>query len=232
MPISVYNPEEVDGITRFFRDDRQQNGEKIHFIQADYVRHVMIQKEISYDIYSHDQSVVNDVIENFSDATGLVIPEAFDKGTAVYNINGVLMDNGIVVPLRVLRQQIFLSGGVYPILRDATEHIMYHALGNALWNYLDYNVWKEDNERKNEYRRLRNIELGGPRAKYHKHQNSLFYIASEDFRYLFGTINAGRGQWFLDRHGISAPNAEVISNFWRREVESSAIKETSGTPVS
>lgn len=219
-PINIYTAEQVDGMTRFFRDDRASSGERIYFIQADFTRHLMIQRDSPYFIHKHDDKHIADIVSKFEDSTGIKLPDDFIKGTTIYNVAGLLMDQGTQVPCRVLRQQVFLGGSTFPISPDHTEALLYHTLGNALWNFLDHNVWGDDNSKKNEYRQLRGIELSKNKGKYLKHQSSLFYIASEDFRYLFGTYNAGRNTWYLDQQGIKCPHGEAVSNFWRREIES------------
>lgn len=221
MQITTYNVDEVENIIRFIKDDRYPSGDRINFIQADYVRHLMVQRaeSLGYQIYTHSQETIDEVVSKFSEVTGIDIPDSFCQGTAVYNVPGVLMDNGVVVPLRILRQQIFLGASVYPVSISHTEHLLFHALGNALWNYLDYRVWgrSRSNDKKNEYRRLRDIHPANG-AKYLSHQHSLFYIAAEDFRYLFGTPVAGRGEWQLENSEINPPIGEEVTDFWREEL--------------
>lgn len=233
--INVYTTEKTESIIRFFRDDRTPNSDRIDFIQADYVRHLMIHRDLPYEIHHHDDSLVTEVVESFENASGIQLPEEFVAGTSIYNVPAVLMNMGIQVPFRVLRQQIFIGGSVAPIVPGQTEHNLFHALGNALWNYLDYNVWGNQNDKKNEYRKLRGIELIRNRSKSHKHQDSLFYIAAEDFRYLFGTINAGKGEWYLKNMGmqVGPPHVEAVGAFWRREIETNGnrVTEASNLPA-
>lgn len=225
--IETHSPEEVDRFIRFFIDDRKSNGERINFIQANFNQHVMVQRprDLPYEIYSHGHPTVLEIIEGLEDITGLVFPREFFRGTSIYNVPGILMDKGMVVNHRVLRQQIFLGAQTSPIPQVETWHSLFNALGNAVWNFLDHKIWRDRTEKteiKNEYREIRGISQEHlPRRRDYKtkHQQNLFFIASEDFRYLFGSALAGRGDWFLQDGEVSVPPPlEEVADFWRREL--------------
>lgn len=225
--IDTYSPEEVDRFIRFFVDDRKTNGERINFIQANYNQHVMVQRprELAYELYFHDHRIVLEIVDELCEITGLILPDEFFRGTSVYNVPGILMDKGITVTHRVLRQQIFLGSRVSPVPQGETWHNMFNALGNAVWNFLDHKVWRDRVEKsviKNEYRDIRRISQNNTsrRRGYNtKHQQNLFFIAAEDFRYLFGSALAGRGEWFLNQGEIPIPPPPMeVADFWRREL--------------
>ena len=123
--------------------------------------------------------------------------------------------------MRVLRQQIFLSSSVWPISEADTYWMIYHALGNALWNFLDFGLWRKDggdSSKSDEYKLLRGLKLQSYPEGY---QHNIFHIAAEDFRYLFGPQSAGRSEWVMNhldsREAIGPPSPEVTA-FWQREI--------------
>lgn len=241
--IAAYFPDEVERFTRFFFDDREESERRISFVQANFNQHVMIQRprDLPYQIFNHDQAAINEVLAEIHHL-GLSLPEEFYRGTSVYNINGVLMDKGVTVLHRVLRQQIFLGSSVDPIPAGQTHHFLFNAIGNAIWNFLDHSVWRDRTvkyERKNYYKELRGLEPDGQgRGRDRpKHQQNLFYVASEDFRYFFGSILAGRNEWYLDQKSEPAhwsnqipPPKNEVADFWRQELSkyenSSRSRET------
>ena len=225
--IEAYSPEEVDRFIRFFVDDTEAQGERITFIQAQFNQHVMVQRprDLPYEIYSHDHHSVIEIVRDLSEITGIEFPNEFLRGTAIYNVPGILMDRGVVVTHRVLRQQIFLGASTSPIPHVQTWHSLFTALGNSVWNFLDHKVWRDRPEKvevKNEYRDIRGIsQENTPRRRNQatKHQQNLFFIAAEDFRYLFGSALAGRGEWYLDAGEMPTPPPEDrVADFWRREI--------------
>lgn len=235
--IETYSTEEVDSRIRFFVDDRAMHGDRLHFIVANFNQHVMVLRpqELPYDIYSNDDRVIGEIVENLADITGLYIPNKFMRGTSIYNVRGILQDQSLHVSHRVLRQQIFLSARTSPIFPGDTWHNLFNAIGNAVWNFLDYKVWNDRTKKadaKNYYREIRKIPQNYPRTRNgsqrgrfslneNKHQKNLFYIASEDFRYLFGSAMAGRGEWFLDNEGSMpiSPPSDKVADFWIEELK-------------
>ncbi len=232
--IEVYSPDEVDNKIRFFVDDRYMNGDRLHFIQGNFNQHVMVlrPRELPYEIYSNDSMVIKEIVGDLEKITGLDIPDEFVRGTSIYNVRGILQDRSLHVSHRVLRQQIFLSARTSPISPGDTWHNLFNAIGNAMWNFLDYKIWNDREKKtdvKNYYREIRGIPQDYQRnrngsqrgrAPQNKHQKNLFYIASEDFRFLFSTAMAGRGEWFLDNEGsmpISPPSDKVV-DFWIDEL--------------
>ena len=215
---------------RYITDDHLMRGERIYFAQGNYNQNVMVIPKTAFrgrHLFFPKPMTVEEIIEGLNDLTGLDIPEGFYRGLNVHLIPALLMQGGISVPSRVLRQQIFIGGMPTPFTEEMLHVTLFHALGNALWNYLDYRVWgarseeDEDTERdyaeKNEYRTLRDFPYHqGTQAN--NRQRDLFYVAAEDFRCLFGTPLAGRGEWYLDGELVKQPNPEV-SNFWRRELK-------------
>ena len=230
--IQFLDIEEVEGITRFLRDDTTPTEKRIFFIQAGYNQNIMVEPPdpLPYNVYTHNPVYIRDVLSQLEDLTGLDIPDSYYQGTAVYNVRGLLWHYGMHVDFRVSRQQIFLGGSTRVLSVNDTESILFHCIGNTLWNFIDNRVWAGNLDAKNEYRELRGLKLykginptRTNNKTSQKHQNNLFYIAAEDFRYLFGTPMAGRGEWHLDRGAIpvAPPSPDVIS-FWRREVSRNA----------
>lgn len=226
MSILSYPPSEVERFIRFFYDDRiADENNRISFVQANFNQHIMIQRprDLPYQIFNHDQIAIDEILELLR-SIGIDIPEGFYKGTSVYNINGILMDRGVHVSHRVLRQQIFLGSSVDPIPTIQTRHLLFSAIGNALWNFLDHSVWRERNvkyERKNHYKNIRglDVENNNPRFGRMKHQQNLFYIAAEDFRYLFGSALEGGHEWFLDLSNEPIPPPDdSVADFWKEEL--------------
>ena len=232
--IEVYSPDEVDNKIRFFVDDRYMDGDRLQFIQANFNQHVMVlrPRELPYEIYSNDDMVIREIVDNLKSITGLDIPDDFVRGTSIYNVRGILQDRSLHVSHRVLRQQIFLSARTSPIAPGDTWHNLFNAIGNAIWNFLDYKVWNDRTRKadvKNYYREIRGIPQDYQRTRngaqrgrppQSKHQKNLFYIAAEDFRFLFSSAMAGRGEWFLDNEGfmpISPPSDKVV-DFWIDEL--------------
>lgn len=229
--IVAYSPEEVERFTRFFFDDRESSERRISFVQANFNQHVMIQRprDLPYQVFNHDQIAIKEILEEIPHL-GLDLPDEFYRGTSVYNINGVLMDKGVTVLHRVLRQQIFLGSSVDPIPSGQTHHFLFNAIGNAIWNFLDHSVWRDRTvkyERKNHYKSLRGLEPDnqGRAPSRPKHQQNLFYVASEDFRYFFGSILAGRNEWYLDQRNEPdhwsykiIPPKDEVADFWRQEL--------------
>ena len=87
--IETFDPDETERYTRFFADDRVQHGvERIYFIAAGYNQHLMLQQAfgLPYDLYCHDHSVVNEIVDDFEEMTGLVLPSEFCRGTSIYNV--------------------------------------------------------------------------------------------------------------------------------------------------
>lgn len=207
---------------------------RIFFVQGQYNQNIIYQHPdpLPYAIYNHDANTAREVLSRLPELTGLDIPEGYFSGTAVYNVPGLLYHMGMRVDLRVLRQQIFLGGSPRPLSVNDTESMLFHCIGNTLWNYMDSRLWTGNLQVKNEYRELRGIKIykaitparnNGVHRQNQKQQHNLFYIASEDFRYSFGTAMAGRGEWHLDKGPtpVAPPSPDVI-NFWRREVQRNA----------
>lgn len=227
--IHFLDTDEVDAITRFLRDDGSTAEKRIHFIQANFNQNLMVEvaDALPYHIYTHDPNAIREVIEKLVEITGLDIPEGYYKGTTVYNVRGLLRHYGLQVDFRVSRQQIFLGGSTRVRSVNDTESILFHCIGNTLWNYIDSNLWAGNLDAKNEYRDIRGLKIykgfnpsrANDKKNSNKHQDNLFYIAAEDFRYLFGTPMAGRGEWHLNSgpNPVAPPTPDVIA-FWRREV--------------
>lgn len=222
--ITYHDVNEVDEMVRTIIDDRQLNPPKLDVINGQYNQIIPVLKRIDspFMIHSHVPNVVKEILEGFDAAVGISIPENYFESTDVYNVSGLIWQDGIPVPSKVMRQQIFLGGSILPYDRTQTESILYRALGMALWNWMNYRIWGSSKEEKKEYRVVRqsdrryqdDIARSSP-----KQQQYLSYVAGEDFRYLFGTAHAGRGQWYLDQFdpAIPPPNPEVV-HFWTREI--------------
>lgn len=247
MPtITYYDLAESSKKTRFIRDDRLHHGEQIYFVQGDHSQNLQVQppSRLSYNLYNHDSETIREILESIEDVIGTKLPDNFFQGTALYNIDGLIMHMGVPVTFRVLRQQMFLGSKTSPYTRQETESALFHVIGNALWNYFDHRTWRNPSASKMEYCALRGLPesmAALPRRKntsmdiFPKHQRSLFYIGSEDFRYLFGTPAAGRGQWYLadGPEAIMPPSPDVI-NFWMRELSQNAegiFRDTSLVPT-
>lgn len=220
--ITYHDIQEVDEMVRPIIDDSKPEAPKIDVIQARYNQIVRVTKRIDsrFMIYSHNSNDVRILLEGFEAATDLDIPENFYESTDVYNVSGILWEEGQRIPVKVMRQQIFLGGDILPYTELRTQLILYRALGTALWNWLNYRVWGQSKEEKKEYRLIRGERrYQDDNRDRVKQQQYLSYVAGEDFRYLFGTALAGRGQWYLDQFepSIPPPNPEVI-HFWTREI--------------
>lgn len=236
--IAVITPEETDNMVRFIRDESVRESKRQYFVQGLYNQNlnVVSRRDIYYQLFPHNHGVIEEVAGRIAEASGLEIPVEFYKGSAIYNTNAYLMDRGIHVPFRILRQQIFLSGEPYPVSEQQTHRILFHAIGNALWDFMEYRIWNSggspfgsddrevNNAEKNEYRDLRNYRSDLDKRDRTlkdrlKRQNDLFYVASEDFRCLFGSQYAGRDEWYLDQLEIPVPKpTPEVMNFWRREL--------------
>lgn len=186
------------------------------------------QDDINYKLFVHDDGYASELVSGFVESTGLDIPRDFENGTDVYSVPGFIKSDDVPVPFVVMRQQIFLSAATFPVPQEATAQYLYHALGNALWNFLDSRVWRDSQEEKRRYREIRGLSPEYDPVRKRKniktmHQQSLFYIAAEDFRYLFGSSEAGRNKWMLDiddafGNRIHPPSPEVIE-FWKMELD-------------
>ncbi len=220
--IAFHDVNEVDEMVRSIIDDSRVDAPKIDVIQGYFTQIVRVTKRIDspFMIHSHASNHVREILEGFDAAVGIDIPENYFESTGVYNVSGFIWQNGIHVPSKIMRQQIFLGGDVLPYDRSRTESVMYRSLGIALWNWMNYRIWGQSKEEKREYRIIRGERRYQDDSRDRaKHQQYLSYVAGEDFRYLFGTAQAGRGQWFLDQFepSIPPPNPDVI-HFWTREI--------------
>jgi hypothetical protein len=231
--IQVRSPEAVMRLTQFLRDESTFRGERKYFIKGEFNQQIMIYPPsvARYHLFPNSQEVVDTVASDIEDLIGFALPEKFKRTTIIYNAPSMIIVGSIPMPLKVERQQIFLGAAISPIPEEQTYKLCFHAIGNALWNFLYHEVWREgvpvedeDTERRverNHYRELRNyplVEKSIDDNRRTRTQNSLFYVASEDFRYLFGNAAAGRGEWYLDQldFPVPPPNPEV-ANFWRME---------------
>ncbi len=220
--IQYHDLDETDRYTSFIRFDQSPDGNKMWFVRGKHHQNLQVvpEQDISHLVSTHSDRVVREIADSFIESVGLDIPDTFAFGTSIYNVRGLLHHFGVQVPFRVLRQQIFLSGGIFNINDESTYWTVYHALGNALWNFLDHNVWMQDTTKKNEYRELRGMSIAGSRRS-NVHQKNLFYIAAEDFRYLFGPSQAGREEWNLPSDGgfdVIGPPPPSIIDFWKKEI--------------
>lgn len=228
MPnLTFYDVEESNNMIRFIRDDRSPKGDPIYMILGNHSQSLMVQPpaRVSYALYTHNSAVIRDIIENIEDIVGERLPEGFYQGTALYNVHALLNHFDAPVSFRVLRQQMFLGSKTTPYTEEETARIVFHVIGNALWNYFDYRYWRLSPEVKEEYCELRGLPKSLVQASSKKktfnsdvplrHQQNIFYIGAEDFRYLYGTAQAGRNEWYLDN--VAPPSPDVI-NFWKREL--------------
>lgn len=220
--ITYHDIPEVDEMVRTIIDDRHPNPPKMDVIQGQYSQIITMMKRIDspFMIHSHNSGWVREILEGFEASIGIEVPENYFESTDVYNVSGFIWQDGLHVPSKVMRQQIFLAGDVLPYERSQTESILYRSLGIALWNWMNYRIWGSSKEEKKEYRQIRGERKYQDDVRDRpKQQQYLSYVAGEDFRYLFGTAQAGRGQWFLDQFEpvIPPPNPEV-RHFWTREI--------------
>lgn len=227
--IRFYDPTEVDRIIRPVNNDLDGKSPRLFVVQADHgqILSVMRRVDSSYSVYYHDSELVRDVCDDIVGAVGLDLPDDFLLGTAVYSVGGFIFFNGLSVPLRILRQQIFLGGSVVPVDNQYTMRILLNGIGNAVWNFLDHKLWRNRADWKNEYRDIRSYRGDGDSYESAKHQHSLFYVASEDFRFFFGPAEAGRGIWYLDKldRPVHPPPPEA-ADFWRREIDRYGSRES------
>lgn len=208
-----------------------KGGDRIYFAQGEFNQNVQAIPQESFrgrHMYFPRRSEVEEIILSLNEISGLPIPDAFYRSLNVHLVPGMLYHGGMTVPSRVIRQQIFIGAMSVPYTAETLHMTLFHALGNALWNYLDYWVWGSlgppmdddgdgvDFAEKNEYRRLRHFPYKSDVRTGNRQQRDLFYIAAEDFRYLCGTAEARRGEWFITADVIDPPNPEVI-NFWMKE---------------
>lgn len=233
--VTIHHPIDVDRMIRTLHDDTESSQRRtIKFIEGEHKQIVLVetQREAQFAIYSHEQDHLIEVLENIEGAIGFTLPDALKAGMHVYNTGCLLPFRGHPVPVRTFRQQIFLGGSIWPINQEQTSQIVFHGVGNAIWNFLDRKVWgtTKSAEMKRQYQTLRGLPPRSERQSSDKQQNQLFHIASEDFRFLFGTAEAGAGVWHMenDQLHIGPPNPEVM-NFWRREIGSYGKGHTSET---
>lgn len=220
--------EESRNHIRFIKLDEQRTDTKVNYISA-YNQNcrVVTSDEIGHEIFSHDDVLLRESLDAFGDQTNLKIPADFYEHTQIWNVPGLLFARGVQVDVRVLRQQVFLSGSNYPIPNMKSEMVLMHGIGNALWNFIIARLWNWNINKQNQYRELRSIPFPpkyqqGQRTqrgdqRRHKYQSNLFYVASEDFRYLFGSAYSGKDEWHL--RDIQAPGSTVAA-FWNEELES------------
>ncbi len=203
---------------RFMRNDRVGGNSRMHYVIGNHLQHVYItpEREVSSEIFRHPLVLLHQICESIEEATGISIPEDFFRGTDVFNVNGLLWHDGVNVPFRVMRQQIFLGAGLYAYSEEDTWRMMYHCIGNAIWNFIDHKIWNKEIGPKDEYRQLRGIDEYDSSNRGVGPRIQIFNVAAEDFRFLFGPSSAGSGEWNL--RNVRPPNPEV-TNFWNKEIE-------------
>ena len=210
---------------RFIKQDENRFDSRVNFIQVFSQNcRVITEQECNSIIFSHSDALIREICENFVESTGLVIPDEFYNQTNVWNVPALVFSRGLHVPVRVLRQQILLGGDTYEISEQRTERLLIHGVGNALWNYIVNVKWRRDESRQNQYRRLRGLPEYASQHEYRRnrqrYQANLFFVAAEDFRYLFGTAGGGRSEWFLPSQGndaVPAPGPDIAS-FWEEQL--------------
>lgn len=242
--ISLTSLSACERFVRFIKDDVVPHGQPIYFVQANHGQSVMIQPRhmVPFVLFHPDIRDVAEIIDTLQKTLELPLPGDFQRGTSIYIVPGLLHMNGVPVLTRILRQQIFLGGSINPLSTEQVHCMVYNAIGNAIWNFMEHRVWNSDVTKKNAYRDLRGYffdfdttpgEDGSPRGRTQQvaYQQTLFSVASEDFRYFFADALGGRGEWFYDvgPNPISPPNPEV-KNFWIHELKN-YIEESAGTVV-
>lgn len=219
--------EEAASHMRFCRLDDQRFDSKINFISAfNQNCRVVTSEESRHQIHTHDDRVLQSSIIELMNDIDIELPMDFYDHTQIWNVPGLLFSRGIQVDTRVLRQQVFLGGANYPISTDKTHKILAHGIGTAVWNFMISRMWNWDLGKQNRYRELRRIPYiprnQSSEKNRPKYQSNLFYVAAEDFRYLFGNMNSGRDEWYLQ--DISAPG-DMVEAFWREELEPRGYNE-------
>jgi len=228
--ISVATEDIIEKNTNFVRNDQVSYDEKIWFFSGPSNQRFHLQRQEIFQTYPVSRLVLNEALETFEDMTGMKLPSEFVQGASVYPLNDLLMYDGVPIPFRVHRQKIYLAASVFPLSEQQIFNLLYHCIGNALWNFLDYKAWRFNAlERKNTYRQMRGIvyedfdvKINAEANRRLMHQQNLFFIASEDFRHLF-TPAIAKTTWSLQigDYPVKPPNPEV-QDFWMREVDSYA----------
>lgn len=221
--IRLYGPSAIEDRMLNIKDERIANGERLRVLVLNSREGEIIKTpdRSPFYLHTHKRGVIEEVLERLEECIGFALPDKFTNNASIYNMYGIVMHRGSEAAFKVSRLSALLSAQAWPPTREQTESYLFHCLGNMLWNFINDEVWQGDLDKKNEYRDLRNYPYDpGSNRPTLRHQSNLYYVAAEDFRYLFGTVSAGRGEWHLNisKDPIPPPDSDV-ANFWRKEIE-------------